>query len=250
MPSPVLFVTGAGGGVGRAIAARFAADGYAVAVTGRSHPSVRETVGALEGSGAEALALVCDVSSREDVARTVALTEQRLGPIDVLVNNAGIAESAAFVSMPDEMWDRTIAVNLTGAYNCMRAVVPGMFERRHGRVINVASTAARVGFPYTSAYVASKHGLLGLTRAVAIEAQSRGVTVNAICPGWIDTGMTARAVARIVDRTGRSADEATRTLAEMNPRQRLITPAEVAAVVAYLASPEAAAINGQDVDIP
>jgi NAD(P)-dependent dehydrogenase (short-subunit alcohol dehydrogenase family) len=250
MPSSVVFVTGAGRGVGRAIACRFAADGYAVAITGRSHTHVRETAADLEGTGVEALALLCDVTSREDVARAVALTEQRLGPIDVLVNNAGIAESAPFVAMDDEMWDRTLAVNLTGTYNCMRAIAPGMFERRHGRIINIASTAARVGFPYTAAYVASKHGVLGLTRAVALEAGNRGVTVNAICPGWIDTGMTDRAVQRIAERTGRPDAEARQMLEGMNPQQRLITPDEVAAIAAYLASPEAASINGQDVDIP
>jgi NAD(P)-dependent dehydrogenase (short-subunit alcohol dehydrogenase family) len=250
MPSPVVFVTGAGRGVGRAIALRFARDGYAAAVIGRSHWPVAETANGIIASGGEALALTCDVSVRADVGRAVALTEQRLGPIDVLVNNAGIAESAPFVSMDDDVWDRTLAVNLTAAYNCMRAVVPGMFERHHGRIINIASTAARVAFPYTSAYVASKHGLLGLTRAVALEAQGRGVTVNAICPGWIDTGMTARSIARIVEKTGRTPEDARRVLESMNPKGRLITVDEVADVAAFLASPEAAGINGQDVDIP
>ena len=250
MPSPVAFVTGAGRGVGRAIAQRFARDGYAVAVVGRSHAPVAESADAILASGGEALAVTCDVSSRDEVARAVALSEQRLGPIDVLVNNAGIAESAPFVSMDDEMWDRTLAVNLTGAYNCMRAIVPGMLERRHGRIINIASTAARTAFPYTAAYVASKHGLLGLTRAVALEARGRGVTVNAVCPGWIDTGMTGRSIARIVEKTGRSPDDARRTLESMNPQGRLIDVEEVANVAAFLASPEAAGINGQDVDIP
>ena len=250
MPSPVAFVTGAGRGVGRAVARRFAADGFAVAVTGRSHAGLRETAAEIEGHRVEVLALVCDVASRDDVGRAVSLTEQRLGPIDVLVNSAGIAESAPFTSMDDDLWDRTLAVNLTGTYNCMRAVAPGMFERRHGRIINIASTAARVGFAYTAAYVASKHGVLGLTRSVAIEAQNRGVTVNAICPGWLDTDMTRRAVERIVERTGRSSDETREMLARMNPQQRLIAPDEVAAVAAYLASAAAAAVNGQDVDIP
>jgi NAD(P)-dependent dehydrogenase (short-subunit alcohol dehydrogenase family) len=132
----------------------------------------------------------------------------------------------------------------------MRAIAPGMFSRGYGRIINIASTAARVGFPYTAAYVAAKHGVLGLTRAVALEAAARGVTVNAVCPGWIDTGMTDRAVERIVERTGRPSGEARQMLERMNPQQRLITPDEVAAVAAYLASPAAAGINGQDVDVP
>lgn len=202
------------------------------------------------GAGGDALALTCDVSSRDEVQRAVALTEQRLGPIDVLVNNAGIAESAPFVSTPDDQWDRTIGVNLTGTYNCMRAIAPGMFRRGHGRIVNIASTAARTGFPYTAAYVASKHGVLGLTRAVALEADGRGITVNAVCPGWIDTDMTRRTIDRIVERTGRSADAARRILESMNPQGRLISADEVADVVAFLASPEAAGINGQDLDIP
>ena len=250
MPSPVLFVTGAGRGVGRAIALRFARDGYAVAVTGRSHPHLHETAEVILASGGEALALTCDVASREDVWRAVALAEQRLGPIDVLVSNAGIASSAPFVKMTDEMWDATLAVNLTGTYNCMRAIAPGMFDRRYGRIINIASTAGRVGYPYTAAYVASKHGVLGLTRAVALEGKDHGVTVNAICPGWLDSEMTAQTIARIVERTGRTPEEARRTLERMNPQGRLIAPDEVAAVAAFLASPEAADINGQDVDVP
>jgi NAD(P)-dependent dehydrogenase (short-subunit alcohol dehydrogenase family) len=250
MPLPVLFVTGAGRGVGRAIALRFARDGFAVAVTGRSHDRLTETAREIERTGGEAFAIACDVAVREEVHRAVALAEQRLGPVDVLVNNAGVAGSAPFASMDDELWERTIAVNLTGAYNCMRAIAPGMFERGYGRIINVASTAARVGFPYTAAYVASKHGVLGLTRAVALEAEGRGVTVNAICPGWIDTEMTTRAVERIVERTGRTREAARETLAKMNPQQRLITPDEVAAVAAYLASADAGGINGQDLDVP
>lgn len=193
--------------------------------------------------------MACDVTHREAVARAVAQIEQRLGPIDVLVNNAGESASAPFVSMDDELWDRMLAVNLTGTYNCMRAVVPSMFKRGRGRVINIASVAAKVGFAYTAAYVASKHGVLGLTRAVALEAAPRGVTVNAICPGWMNTDMTARSIERIVEKTGRSAEEARKTLERMNPQQRLIEPEEIAAIAAFLASPDAAGINGQDVSI-
>ena len=248
MPRPVVFVTGAARGSGRAIARRFAQDGYAVAATGRSAPSLASVVAEI-GSTTEVLTLACDVTDREAVVRTVAQVEQRLGPIDVLVNNAGESVSAPFISMNDELWDRMLAVNLTGTYNCMRAILPSMFQRGRGRVINIASVAAKIGFAYTAAYVASKHGVLGLTRAVAIEAAPRGVTVNAICPGWMNTDMTTRAIARIVEKTGRSADDARRTLEHMNPQQRLIEPEEIAALAAYLASPEAAGINGQDVTI-
>ena len=249
MPRPVVFVTGAARGSGRAIALRFARDGYAVAATGRRADSLSRLAEELAASGAELLALACDVTDRDAVGRTLAQVEQRLGPVDVLVNNAGESASAPFQSMDDALWDRMLAVNLTGAYNCMRAVVPSMFTRQRGRVINIASVAAKTGFAYTAAYVASKHGLLGLTRAVAIEAASHGVTVNAICPGWMNTDMTTRAIERIVEKTGRSIEDARRALERMNPQQRLIEPEEVAAIAAFLASPDAAGINGQDITI-
>jgi NAD(P)-dependent dehydrogenase (short-subunit alcohol dehydrogenase family) len=151
--------------------------------------------------------------------------------------------------MDDELWDTTLAVNLTGPCDCMRAVLPGMLERGRGRIINIASTAARQGYAYTAAYVASKHGLLGLTRAVALETRGRGVTVNAICPGWMDTPMTNRSIARIVEKTGRPPAESRALLERMNTRGRLIDPVEVADLAAYLASPAAADVNGQDFDI-
>jgi NAD(P)-dependent dehydrogenase (short-subunit alcohol dehydrogenase family) len=193
--------------------------------------------------------VVVDVTLREQVRAAASRVHDTLGPIDVLINNAGVADSAPFATMDDELWERALSVNLTGTYNCMRAIVPGMFERGSGRVINIASIAAKVGFPYTAAYVASKHGVLGLTRAVAIEAATRGVTVNAICPGWLDTEMTARSVTRIATRTGQSTADARHALERMNPQGRLIDPVEVAAIAAFLASPEAHGINGQDFDI-
>ena len=242
-------VTGAGGGVGRAIALRFAADGYAVTLAGRTLSSLQEAASAIETAGGTAHPLVCDVASRDDVHRGVEGAERDLGPVDVLVNNAGVSESAPFVSMDDELWERTLAINLNGTYHCMRAVAPGMFSRRRGRIINIASSAGKVGYPYTAAYVASKHGVLGLTRSVAIEAASRGVTVNAICPGWIDTAMTERSAARIAARTGRPLTDAREVLAGMNPQGRLIHPDEVAAVAAFLASPDGAGTNGEAIDI-
>ena len=249
MSRPVAFVTGAGRGVGRAIALRLARDGYAVAVAGRSDAPLRETTAAIQAQSGEALALTCDVRNRDDVGAAIARTEASLGPIEVLVNNAGIAESAPFVSMPDDMWDRVLAVNLTGAYNTMRRVVPGMFERKKGAIINIASTAGKVGYPYTAAYVASKHGVVGLTRAVALEAGRYGVRVNAICPGWIDTEMTDASIARIVERTGRSAEEARHMLTTMNPSGRLIAPSEIADLCAHLLSPASADLNGEAIDI-
>lgn len=249
MTRPVVFITGAGRGVGRAIALRFANDGYAVAAAGRTGGPLEDTCRDIAAAGAAGAAFPCDVTSHDQVNAAVASAERTLGPIDVLVNNAGISESAPFAGMDDEMWHRAIAVNLTGTYYCMRAVAPGMFSRGRGRIINIASTAGKVGYPYTAAYVASKHGVLGLTRAVALEAAPKGVTVNAICPGWIDTDMTRRSIDRIVEKTGRTMEEARRAIETMNPGGRLIRPDEVAAVAAYLASAEAATVNGQALDV-
>lgn len=243
------FVTGAGRGVGRAIALRLAGDGFAVSLAGRTEADLQETGRAIESSGGRARLHLCDVAVRADVDGAVAAAVDRLGAIDVLVNNAGVSESAPFATMPDELWERTLAVNLTGTYHCMRAVAPAMFARQSGRIINIASSAAKAGYAYTAAYVASKHGVLGLTRAVAIEAAARGVTVNAICPGWIDTGMTERTVERIAEKTGRTKGDARRAIEAMNPQGRLIRPEEVAAIAAFLASPAGAATNGEAIDI-
>jgi NAD(P)-dependent dehydrogenase (short-subunit alcohol dehydrogenase family) len=245
----VAFITGAGRGVGRAIALRFARDGYAIGGVGRSGALLEDLTKEIAATGGHAHALICDVTIKDDVQRAVKDTERHLGAIDVLVNNAGIAESAPFPTMDDDLWERTLAVNLTGTYHCMRAVVPGMFERGRGRVINIASAAGKVGFAYTAAYVASKHGVLGLTRAVAIEAENKGVTVNAVCPGWVNTEMTDRTVERIVAKTGRDRSDARHTLAKMNPQGRLIEPDEVADVCAFLASREGARVNGQAIDV-
>jgi 2-hydroxycyclohexanecarboxyl-CoA dehydrogenase len=245
----VVFVTGAGRGVGRAIARRFGNLGYAVAAAGRSEALLRELAEELKDRGSQSHVLVCDVTDRGSILRSVADAERQLGPIDVLVNNAGVAESAPFPSMSDELWDRMLAVNLTGTYLCTRAVIPGMFERGRGRVINIASVAGRKGFAYSAAYCAAKHGVVGLTRALAIEAAPKGVTVNAICPGWLDTDMTRESIERIVRATGRSAADARSALERMNPQRRLIDPDEVAALAVYLAGPDARGVTGQTLGV-
>jgi NAD(P)-dependent dehydrogenase (short-subunit alcohol dehydrogenase family) len=249
MPRPVVFITGAGRGVGRAIALRFARDGYVTALAGRTEKSLRVVEAEVTALGTQAAPIACDVTDRAAVDRAVREADSVLGPIDVLVNNAGVSDSAPFASMDDEMWEQMISVNLTGTYNCMRAVIPGMFERRQGRVINIASVAAKTGFPYTAAYVAAKHGVLGLTRAVALEADPRGVTVNAICPGWLNNDMNVRTIDRNVSKTGRTAKDARRMIEKMNPQGRLIEPDEVADVAAFLASRDGARINGQAIDV-
>jgi 3-hydroxybutyrate dehydrogenase len=247
--STTVFVTGGGRGIGRAIAEAFAATGASVVVVARTLDQVASVARGIERRGREALAVSCDVRLPEAVAAAVNQARARFGEIDVLVNNAGMARSEPFGRTDEALWSETLAVNLTGTFLCTRAVLPAMLTRRSGRVINVASIAGRVGFPYTTAYCAAKHGVLGLTRALALEVATSGVTVNAICPGWVDTEMTAASIARIVEKTHRTPAEARATLEAMNPQRRLVTSEEVAAMAVYLASDAAAGITGQAFNI-
>jgi NAD(P)-dependent dehydrogenase (short-subunit alcohol dehydrogenase family) len=228
-------VTGGAKGIGRAVAARFAALGDEVIVLGRDRQALASVAGDLG-----VRSVVCDVS--DEAAVTAAFAE--LGDVDVLVNNAGIADSAPLGRTTLEMWQDQMAVNATGPFLCTRAVIDGMRARGDGVIITVASVAGRVGSPYTSAYTASKHAAIGLMRAAAREVAGSGVRVNAVCPAYVRSEMTDRTIARIVERTGRSADEAERTLAGMTPLGRLLEPEEVADAVLYLASDAAASVNG------
>ena len=234
-------ITGGGRGIGRAIALVFAQHGARVAVAARTREQV-ETVA--REIGGNAVALVCDVSNPDQVAEIFA----DLKP-DILVNNAGIAESATFVNTSDDLWQRHIAINLSGTFYCTRAALPAMLERGWGRIINIASIAAKTGAPYVAAYTASKHGVLGLTRSLALEVANRGITVNAICPGYVDTEMVSRGIETITSKTGRSAEEALNALKKMSPQNRLTTPEEVAALALLLASDEGRGINGQGINI-
>ena len=189
------------------------------------------------------------MTSPESVQRAVGRALEAFGRIDVLVNNAGIAESAPLSRTDEDLWARMIAVNLTGTYRCARAVLPDMLARGKGRIINIASVAGRVGFQYTSAYCASKHGVIGFTRALALEVATGGVTVNAVCPGWVETDMTRASIERIASSTGQSVESARRLLENMNPQRRLIQPEEVASVALFLASDEAHGITGQAIDV-
>jgi len=245
-------ITGAGRGIGRAIARSFAQEGARVALCSRTAGEVERVAEEVRREfRAEAMHGVCDVSEPAGVAEFFLSVSKAFGQrgADILVNNAGVAESSKFVETDNEFWERHLAVNLSGTFYCMRAVLPGMLARGWGRVINVASIAGKTGAPYIAAYSASKHGVLGLTRSAAMEVASRGVTVNAVCPGYVDTEMTAQAVRGITARTGRSGEEALEALKRMSPQNRLVTPEEVAAVALLLASEDGRGINGQAVNV-
>jgi 3-hydroxybutyrate dehydrogenase len=239
-------ITGGGRGIGRAIALAFARAGARITVAARTAEQVERVASEI---GNNAIALVCDVSNPESVARMFREMRERSGDADILVNNAGLAESATLVTTTDELWHRHLAINLSGTFYCTRAALPAMLKNGWGRVINIASIAGKTGAPYIAAYAASKHGVLGLTRSVALEVAAAGVTVNAICPGYVDTDMVTRGVERITAKTGRTAEEALDSLKKMSPQNRFVTPEEVAAVALLLASDQGRGINGQGINI-
>jgi NAD(P)-dependent dehydrogenase (short-subunit alcohol dehydrogenase family) len=234
--SRTVVVTGGAKGIGRAVVARFAALGDDVVALGRDQAALQQ----LEADHS-VRTIACDVTDERAVADTFA----QLDEVDVLVNNAGFAESAALAKTTLESWARHFDVNVTGQFLCMRAVVPGMRARQSGAIVTVASTAGRVGAPYTCAYTASKHAAVGLTRAVASELAGTGVRVNAVCPTYVHTELTLRAIARISEITGRSEADSQAALTRHSPLGRLLEPDEVADAVLFLASAAAASVNGQ-----
>jgi NAD(P)-dependent dehydrogenase (short-subunit alcohol dehydrogenase family) len=238
-------VSGGGRGIGRAIALAFAREGAHVAVTARTGAELDVVAAEIRALGRKALAVSCDVGERAQIDDAVRRVAEGLGPVEILVNNAGIAVSAKLLDTDDALWERHLRVNLTGAFLMTRAVLPGMLAARWGRVVNIASIAGRQGYPYVAAYTASKHGLLGLTRALAQEVVTTGVTVNAICPGYVATDLTWASARKIQERTGRTYDEAVRSLAAYSPQKRLIEPEEVATVAVLLASDEARGVTAQ-----
>lgn len=241
-------VTGGGRGIGAAIARALLAKGARVTITGRSTDALAATVAELSAFG-EIDGVPMDVASADSVKQAFAAAQARFGPVGVLVNNAGQAASAPFMKTSDEVWLQMLAVNLTGTWHCMQAALPAMLAARWGRIVNVASTAGLTGYGYVSAYCAAKHGVIGLTRSLALEVAAKGVTVNAVCPGYTETDIVRDAVANIVAKTGRSAQEALAELAAGNPQKRLVQPDEVANAVAWLCMPGAGAMNGQAVAV-
>jgi len=244
-------VTGGGRGIGRAVAFAFAREGASVAVLARTAGEVERVAAEVSGEcGVQTMHATCDVSDAESVSRAFALVAETFGRgADILVNNAGIAESAPVTRTDDAHWRRHLAINLDGTFYCTRAALPAMIERGWGRIINVASIAGKTGAPYIAAYAASKHGVLGLTRSVALEVAAKGITVNAICPGYVDTDMTTNAVQQIEAKTGRTAADALDAIKRMSPQNRLVTTEEVAALALLLASEDGRGITGQAINV-
>ena len=234
------FVTGGGRGIGRAIAAALSRAGAAVTVIGRSEAALREAVAAGDAAGCA----VADVTDAAAVKREAAVAEAARGPIAILINNAGSVESAPFIDTEPSVFAAMWNVHVMGAVHASQAVLPGMIARGFGRIINIASIAGLKGYAYVTAYCAAKHALIGLTRALADETAARGITVNAVCPGYTDTAMMDGSIDRVAAKTGRARADVLAEFERDAPIGRLIHPPEVAAAVLYLCSPEAAAVTG------
>jgi len=239
-------VTGAARGIGAAIARALIGAGARVTLLGRDAQRLASLAATLAGP---TCCVAADVSDPDQVTRAFVEARERLGPVALLVNNAGQAETAPFGKMSLDVWHRMLAVNLTGTMLCSQAALPDMVDAAYGRIVNIASTAALRGFRYGAAYAASKHGVLGLTRSLALEVADRGITVNAICPGYVETDMMGQAIDNVVARTGRTREEARAYFASQNPQQRVVQPGEVADAVLWLCGDGAAGVNGAAIPI-
>ena len=252
-------VTGGGRGIGRQVALDLAKAGVRVAVAARTRAEVDAVAREVEAllardagardAGTGAVALTVDVADPASVRALFTDARAALGGIDILVSAAGVAPSAPLARTTDEQWRQAIDVNLSGTFHCLREALPGMVAAGWGRAVNIASIAGKTGMPYIAAYAASKHGVLGLTKVAALEVAANGVTVNAVCPGYVDTPMTDVSIQRMVEKTGRGADEIRRRIADSSPQKRLYTTAEVSALVLFLCGDDAAGINGQALSI-
>ncbi len=240
-------VTGGSRGIGLACAEALAEAGGRVVVSARSEAGVEAAAGALREAGHEAWGIPCDVTDEASVAALADAARGRLGEVDILVNNAGVAPSNPVHRITRAEWDDTLAVNATGAFLCTRAFLPDMVARRRGRIVSVASIAARVGAAYIATYAASKHALLGFTRSVAAEVAAKGVTVNAVCPGYVATDMMDLALDRMAGKTGKPREEGIQHIEALSPQGRIFQPEEVAFLVVTLCDARARGINGQGI---
>ena len=246
----VAIVTGGGHGIGRAIALRFAAEGAALVLTGTGYQALEATAGELRGNGVRATAMLADVADEAAVVRLVGATIAEHGQLDILVNNAGIAgPTAAAVDMEREAWDRTLAINLTGAMLCAKHALPHMIARRRGRILNITSVAGFIGYPLRSPYAASKWGMIGLTRSLALEVAAHDITVNAIAPGSVRGERMSGVIRRRAQATGRSDAEIEQEYVAQAALKRMVEEEDVAAMALFLASDEARNITGETLSV-
>lgn len=241
-------VTGGARGIGLASARALLERGARVTLLGRDGAALDAAADSLAKLG-QVQTVSADIADEASVRAAFSEAQAQFGPVLILVNNAGQAVSQRFDRTDSALWHQMLAVNLTGTFHCIQAALPGMLEEKWGRVINVASTAGLIGYGYVSAYCAAKHGVIGLTRSLALETAQKGVTVNAVCPGYTETDIVRGAVSNIVDKTGMTPEAARAKLAERNPQGRLVQPEEVAETVAWLALPASASINGQAIAV-
>ncbi|ODU09824.1 MAG: 3-hydroxyacyl-CoA dehydrogenase [Rubrivivax sp. SCN 71-131] len=248
--SPLLgrhaLVTGASRGIGAAIARMLAQEGATLTLLGRTAAPLQALAEELGPAHGFACA---DIADAAQLQAAIAAARDARGPILVLVNNAGQAESAPFGRTSADLWQRMLAVNLTGCFTCTQAVLADMRAARHGRIVNIASTAAQRGYAYVSAYVAAKHGVLGLTRALALELAAEGITVNAVCPGYTETEILRESIDKVVAKTGRSVEAARAEFSRFNPQGRFVQPEDVADAVRWLCGDGAASITGQAISV-
>ncbi len=249
MAMKTAWVTGAGKGIGKAIALAIAARDIRVAVSARTASDIENVAQEIRDNGGHALAVVCDVTQPDAIVNAAAQICAELGDITILVNNAGVAGSHKFLGHDDALWHKIIATNLDSVYYVSKAAAPMMVQANWGRIINIASVSSKIGMKYTAAYTASKHGVLGLTRALAAELVANNITVNAVCPAYVDTPMTDGSVANIAQKTKMSAADARAYLTKLSPQNRLITPGEVAHVALMLIDDEARGITGQAINV-